>query len=217
MTFNVAFGWLIEALNLLVAVLGVLLVLRVLFVAFGMRSTHPLMRITMALTDPLIDLSNKALGIPSYGSTYRTYHSSRSDIMSCAVALIALWVVRSLISWLLRLILLIPLWIAQPLGSVGAILQFILGLLFDLYIIALFVRVLFSWIRSVGGASAPYASKVMRFLWSITEPLLAPIRRALASIGPSLLGLGLDLSPLIAFLLVRLVQQLVFSLLSWLF
>jgi YggT family protein len=217
MILNVALGWLIEAVDLLVAVLGLLLVLRVLFVAFGMRSTHPLMRITTALTDPLIDLSNKALGIPAYGSTYRTYRSSRTDILNCAVALIALWVVRSLISWLLRLIMLIPLWIAQPLGSIGAVLQFVLGLIFDLYVIALFVRVLFSWIRTMGGASAPYASKVMRFLWSITEPVLAPIRRALSSLGPSVFGLGLDLSPLIAFLLVRLVQQIVFSLLARLF
>jgi YggT family protein len=214
-------GWL-SSINLLAggldvvyAGLGLLLVMRMLLQAFGMRWTHPLLQVTVKLTDPLVGLSNRLLGLPSYGSAYRAYRSLRSDILSSATALIVLWVARSLTTWLLRLALLLPRWVAQPLDSAGAMARFVLGLLFDLYGIALFVRVLFSWVRGIGTSSALYSGKTMRFLWAITEPVLAPIRQALSSLGPSLFGLGLDLSPLIAFLLLRLVQQIVFSLLSW--
>jgi YggT family protein len=206
-----------QSLNVLFAILALLLVLRVLLQVFGMRWSHPLLQVTVKLTDPVANLGNRALGIPSYGSGYRAYRSLRSDMLSSAAALIVLWVARSLISWLQRLALLLPVWVARPLDSVGVMAQFALGVLFDLYGIALFVRVLFSWVRGVGTPSVPTSSKVTRFLWAITEPVLAPIRRALSALGPSLFGLGLDLSPLVAFPLLRLVQQIVLSLLSWLF
>ena len=206
-----------RVLDVIFGGLGLLVVLRMVFQVFGMRSTHPFLQVTVRLTDPLVSLSSRALGLPSYGPAYRAYRSSRSDILSSAAALILLWVARSLTTWLLRLAMLIPVWAARPPDATVAILQFVFGLLFDLYGIALFVRVLFSWVHSIGAPSDLYSSKVMHFLWSITEPILAPIRRALSALGPSLFGVGLDLSPLIAFLLLRLVQQIVFSLLAQIF
>ncbi len=47
-----------------------------------------------------------------------------------------------------------------------------------------------------------YAHPVMRFLHTITEPLLAPIRRFLPSTGP------VDFSPLVLILLLWLVEQI---------
>ena len=111
----------------------------------------------------------------------------------------------NLIVWGLALVLLIPQWVTDPLGSIEGILRQLLSLVFELYGLALFVRILFSWIR------VPYSSRIMRFLWSITEPVLAPLRRALPPLG------GIDLSPLVAFFLLRLLQQMVFSMLSWVF
>ena len=101
--------------------------------------------------------------------------------------------------------MLIPIWFVQPLNSFGSILNYLLSVAFDLYGLALFVRVLFSWVR------VPYTSPVTRFVWEITEPVLGLIR----SVMPPLPGI--DISPVIAFFLLRLLQQVVFSLLSWIF
>ena len=51
----------------------------------------------------------------------------------------------------------------------------------------------------------------MRFLWDITEPVLAPIRRAIPTFG------GLDFSPVIAFFLLNLLESGVFMMLAWVF
>jgi YggT family protein len=57
-----------------------------------------------------------------------------------------------------------------------------------------------SWIRP-----DPYHPFV-RFIYKITEPVLEPIRRILPT-G----GIGLDLSPLIVFLLLHLLQRALFG------
>jgi YggT family protein len=61
--------------------------------------------------------------------------------------------------------------------------------LLNVYLIALFGRIILSWfpIRP-GGAMA----QVFSFLYTITEPVLGPVRRAIPPIGP-----GIDLSPII--------------------
>ena len=60
--------------------------------------------------------------------------------------------------------------------------------LLNLYIIAVFGRVILSWFPlSPGG---PMAS-VYSFLYTITEPVLGPIRRVLPPLG------GIDLSPIV--------------------
>ena len=62
---------------------------------------------------------------------------------------------------------------------------------------AIIIRALLSWF-SVGGAQ-PF----MRFLFDITEPVLAPIRRVLPGVGM------IDFSPLVALLLITVVSSLV--------
>lgn len=63
-------------------------------------------------------------------------------------------------------------------------------LLIDIYQIILLLRVLLSWFRV-----DPY-NPVARILYTLTDPLLDPIRQFLPSTGM------LDFSPLIAFLLL---------------
>ncbi|HID90319.1 MAG TPA: YggT family protein [Anaerolineales bacterium] len=70
-------------------------------------------------------------------------------------------------------------------------------LLFDLYTLALIARIVLPML----GMS--YAHPVMRFLWSITEPLLAPIRRHLPIVGP------FDFSPMVLILILWLVEQVI--------
>lgn len=189
----------IQVLDIVFGVAGLLLILRIVLHLFKVPQENPAMRILTLVTDPLINLSGKLLGIP----TYRRY--DLSTIGELAAAVIVIWVGRTLIVWVLQLLLYAPMWFRNPLGSIGTILIFILRLVFDLYSMALLVRILFEWIR------IPYSSRAMRFLWNITEPLLAPIRRVLPSFG------GLDFSPLIAFFLLNLLQRVVFTMLGWIF
>ncbi len=200
---TVVFGLLMQVVDVLVGTIGLILVLRMLLPVFKMRWDHPVLRAVVAITDPLLKVTNRWLGIPSYGSSHGSFGVSRSDLVSSAAALVVLWTGRSLIGWALRLVMLIPIWFVQPLNSLGSILSYTLSVAFDLYGLALFVRILFSWIR------IPYSSPVTQFVWKITEPVLGLIR----SVMPPLPGI--DISPAIAFFLLRLLQQVVFSLLSY--
>ena len=77
----------------------------------------------------------------------------------------------------------------------------IICLLGTLYFIALFARIILSWFPI--SPESPFAS-IFGFLYSITEPVLGPIRRMLPPIGMG--GMGLDLSPIIVFFGLRIVM-----------
>ena len=62
----------------------------------------------------------------------------------------------------------------------------------------LLARVIMSWIPNLD-----YNNPIARFLYQITEPVLAPIRNALPPLG------GIDLSPLVVFLAISVLMQLV--------
>lgn len=76
----------------------------------------------------------------------------------------------------------------------GGIFQFIIALVFSILRLALIVRIVSSWFQV-----SPY-SKWIRWSFGLTEWFLAPLRRILPPFGP------LDLSPLVAFLLLSLLQ-----------
>ena len=67
--------------------------------------------------------------------------------------------------------------------------------------IAIFGRVILSWVPT----RLPWG--LNDFLFSVTEPLLGPIRRALP------LAAGMDLSPLVALIGLQLAEQLLLKLL----
>jgi YggT family protein len=72
----------------------------------------------------------------------------------------------------------------------------LVSLLFLGLTLAIFGRVIVSWVPT----RLPWG--LNDFIVSVTEPILGPIRRALP------MGAGLDFSPLIALVLLQLVQQL---------
>ncbi len=77
--------------------------------------------------------------------------------------------------------------------------MFLLVRVIEIYNILLFARVIMSWfVRDLG-------NPIFRFLYEITEPLLAPIRRIMPP-------MGLDLSPIIAYMLLSLLARLIASL-----
>ena len=72
----------------------------------------------------------------------------------------------------------------------------IIAQLIQLYIFAIFARIVLSWFPlSPGG---PMAS-VFSFLYTITEPVLGPLRRVIPPLG------GFDLSPIVALIGLQLV------------
>ncbi len=85
----------------------------------------------------------------------------------------------------------------------GAVLAQMVGLLANLLIILIFIWVILSWILS------PY-HPLREALDRIVEPMLAPIRRVIPSVGM------IDLSPMILMILIelasRILQSLLFSL-----
>jgi YggT family protein len=75
----------------------------------------------------------------------------------------------------------------------------ILCLAFQLYFIALFARIILSWFPI--SPDSPMAS-AFSFLYSITEPVLGPVRRLMPSMGV------IDLSPIIVFVGLEVVARL---------
>ena len=67
--------------------------------------------------------------------------------------------------------------------------------------VAIFARVLLSWMP----AKLPWG--LGEFVFSVTEPILAPIRRALPFAG------GMDFSPLIALIAIQIIASIVLRIL----
>ncbi len=76
----------------------------------------------------------------------------------------------------------------------------IVSQLLNLLVLAIFLRAILSWFMQVG------RDPITRFLVDITEPLLAPIRRLISNLIP---GVGIDLSPIIAIVLIQVLAGMV--------
>jgi YggT family protein len=75
----------------------------------------------------------------------------------------------------------------------------------DVYILMIFAYILTSWIRL---PYSPWLNRVQRFLYDVSEPYLRLFRRVIPPFGP------LDISPVVAVLVLVIVQQLLVDLLS---
>ncbi len=84
-------------------------------------------------------------------------------------------------------------------GGAGAILRMLVGWVFQILQIAILVRVFSSLFRV-----SPYSPWV-RWSYTLTEPMLAPLRRVIPPMGM------IDLSPLVAYLLLSLAEMIVLS------
>jgi YggT family protein len=70
-----------------------------------------------------------------------------------------------------------------------------LGLLLQILWFAILIRVILSWFP------VDPSNPIIRILWEITEPVLAPFRRVIPRIGM------FDLSPIAAFLVIGILAQ----------
>jgi YggT family protein len=85
-----------------------------------------------------------------------------------------------------------------------AILDIVLIVL-DLYVWLLIASAILSWLVAfnVVNTRNQFVSAVAEFLYRITEPVLAPIRRMLPNFG------GLDISPIILILIIMFIQRVI--------
>jgi len=78
---------------------------------------------------------------------------------------------------------------------------YLVNTLFRLYYYILLARIVLSWVR------VDWYHPVVQWIYRVTEPVLAPFRRVLPPLG------GLDFSPIIALLVLQIVERLVIDLL----
>lgn len=81
----------------------------------------------------------------------------------------------------------------------------IINAIFTFYQIILFARIIFSWIRL--DPYHPVWGPIQRFVYDMTEPLLAPIRRMMPQMGM------FDFSILILWLLLGVAQSILIRIL----
>ncbi len=191
---------LIRGVEVLFGLFSLALFLRVLLPWFKVAPGNAILRFVTALTDPLVDPVRRWIG----GGRAWVAGAGYLDFAPL-VAFLLLWLMQMLLVRLLILIAAPPVWLLHPGVDPARWINGVLGWLFQLYSFILLARVVFDWIR------IPRLQKVTTFLWRITEPLLAPIRRILPRWG------GLDFSPVAALLLLSLFQMLLQSVIQALF
>ncbi|MDI6689651.1 MAG: YggT family protein [Actinomycetota bacterium] len=79
---------------------------------------------------------------------------------------------------------------------------------FTVYFWLIIVRIIFSWIPL---SSSEFVERIRSFVYDITEPYLRLFRRLLPMV--SLGGMGLDLSPIIAIIVLHFIRRLVLNIL----
>ena len=79
--------------------------------------------------------------------------------------------------------------------------QLLICRLLQAYLIVMFARIILSWFPVEPGSGM---ATVYGFLYTITEPVLGPIRRVIPPLGAG--GMGIDLSPIIVFFGITILQ-----------
>ncbi len=78
-----------------------------------------------------------------------------------------------------------------------------ISFLIQAYEFLIFIRVLLSWVN-VNPYQPTIDHPLVDLLYRITDPVLRPLRRIIPSLG------GLDLSPVVALILLEILRQIVF-------
>ena len=179
-------------------VLGTLLdlyamVVAVRFVMQAVRADYynPFAQFIVTATDPLLRPLRRV--IPSVGR-YDT-----ASIVLCFLVLLVKFVLFKLIGLgsVPEFGYLVPVGAMAAGGFVGAALVNLVNLFFNLFIFSMIIMALLSWLPDAG------RSPIAALLRSITDPVLAPVRRFVPVMG------GLDLSVLVAIIGLSAVRILV--------
>ncbi|MCG4452570.1 MULTISPECIES: YggT family protein [unclassified Pseudomonas] len=141
---------------------------------------NPLSQFIVRATHPLLKPLRKV--IPSFAGL---------DLASLVLAILVQLVLMALV------LLLMGYGLDNPLQLLVWSIIGVTALFIKVFFFALIISVILSWVAQ--GSHNPAAELINQ----ICEPLLAPIRRILPSLG------GLDLSPIVAFLILNLIDMLV--------
>ena len=136
-------------------------------------------------TDPLISPVRRALARLGVDPKY-------APLVTILLTILLWWFSIKLIASLANALvgILISLQQHAVLPFIGYLLYWLLGF----YSLLIFIRIMFSWV-TVGNAN-----RLVRLLINATEPLLGPLRRKVPPVT------GFDISPLVAFLIIWLLQ-----------
>ncbi|KQQ34195.1 MULTISPECIES: YggT family protein [Rhizobium/Agrobacterium group] len=82
-----------------------------------------------------------------------------------------------------------------------------IDLALNLYTWILIASAIFSWLFAfnVINSSNQFVDAIGRFLFNVTEPVLAPIRRVMPNLG------GIDISPIIVLLIIFFIRSLMWT------
>ncbi|MEH6635008.1 MAG: YggT family protein, partial [Halioglobus sp.] len=138
---------------------------------------NPICQFLVKITNPLVIPLRKV--IPGFAGLDMA--SLLLALVLQLVAIIALLLINSLA---LPNVLLLLVW-----SALGVI-----GLLVNIYFFALLAMIILSWIAP--GSSNP----AVYLLFQLTEPVMAPFRKALPAMG------GMDFSPILVFILINVIQ-----------
>jgi YggT family protein len=141
---------------------------------------NPLSQFIVRATHPLLKPLRKV--IPSFAGL---------DLASLVLAILVQLVLMALV------LMLMGYGLDNPLQLLVWSIIGVTALFIKVFFFALIISVILSWVAQ--GSHNPAAELINQ----ICEPLLAPIRRILPSLG------GLDLSPIVAFLILNLINMLV--------
>ncbi|MFW5976381.1 MAG: YggT family protein [Bacillota bacterium] len=88
----------------------------------------------------------------------------------------------------------------------GSLLISVVDVFFTLISWLIIIRVIISWVRP--NFTDPRWRKVLTFIYSVTEPILGPIRNLIPT-G----NLGIDISPFIAYIVLMIVRRIIIRIL----
>jgi len=178
-------NWVVIAL-----ILGVIAVVLIRLIA-NLANPNPFGKLSITvrrLTDPLIGPVRRALmgfGVdPKY-----------APLVTILVTILLGWFSLQLVSSLANTVAGVLLGLERR--AVVRILGYLLYGLLSFYTLLIFIRIVFSWV------TVSYGNRLMRFLSNATEPMLGPLRRMVPPVG------GFDISPIVAFVIVWLLQAAV--------
>lgn len=157
------------------------LLLRLLFQLARADFYNPITQFLVALTNPpLLPLRRV---IPLVGGI-----DLASIVLLIALQMLELY----LLAWIQGAQ---PGWVGVLVLSVARLIKYTVWI----YIIAILIRVILSWVNPYGRSRHPAGD----LLYSLTEPMLAPARRLIPAVG------GLDISPILVFVLLQVTLMLI--------
>ena len=164
------------------------IILMLLRLALNYADLNPFSRpvlVVRNLTDPFLSPVRRAL--LGFG-----FSPNMAPLVTILIVILVGWLTLSLVDDVLSTLngIVVFASLGRPVALVGALLYGFLGV----YAMLILIRIIFSW--GMLGLGNP----VMRFLVTVTDPLLAPLRRIIPPLGL------FDISPIVAFLLIWLFQ-----------